>query len=144
MKVTTLSAIRTSSLYPKKIFLVLISVRGWVDPRTVVRPEVLCQWKIPMTPSILVPYIFHYLLLLPTNAQLFHQSSRSYMFRHYRTILRELVINALPSYTNISNAALLSNALIISSLRMTDCVETCSSVIICEIMLYLLVIIKNC
>jgi hypothetical protein len=27
------------------------------------------------------------------------------MFRHYRVILRELVINTLPSYTNISNAA---------------------------------------
>jgi len=27
------------------------------------------------------------------------------MFRHYRVILRELVINALPSYTSISNAA---------------------------------------
>jgi len=29
----------------------------------------------------------------------------SYMFRHYRVILRELVINTLPSYTSISNAA---------------------------------------
>ena len=27
------------------------------------------------------------------------------MFRDYRVILRELVINTLPSYTNISNAA---------------------------------------
>jgi len=27
------------------------------------------------------------------------------MFRHYRVVLRELVINVLPSYTNISNAA---------------------------------------
>ena len=27
------------------------------------------------------------------------------MFRHYRVILRELVINTLPSYTNIPNAA---------------------------------------
>jgi hypothetical protein len=27
------------------------------------------------------------------------------MFRHYRVILRELVINTLPSYTRISNVA---------------------------------------
>jgi len=31
--------------------------------------------------------------------------SHSYMFRHCRVILRELVINALPSYPSISNTA---------------------------------------
>ena len=58
MKVVRLSTLRTSRLYPQEIFLVLIFVRDWFDPRAIVKPEGLCQWKIPMKPSGIDPATF--------------------------------------------------------------------------------------
>ena len=55
MKVAKLSALRTYRLYPPGI---IISVTGWFDPRAIVRPEGLSQWKISENPSGIDPATF--------------------------------------------------------------------------------------
>jgi hypothetical protein len=54
----------------------------------------------------MIQYIFLFsILYYDQQMHSFHKLSHFYVFRHYRVILRELVINTLPSYTIISNVA---------------------------------------
>jgi hypothetical protein len=55
-----LSALRAGRFLPSRTFLVLTSVRGWVDPRVVVQLEGLGQLENEMTSSRIEPATFRH------------------------------------------------------------------------------------
>jgi hypothetical protein len=60
MRVVRLSVLRTGRLYSQELFQVLISVRGWVDPRAICGRKCFCHWKIAVIPSGMELTVFQF------------------------------------------------------------------------------------
>jgi len=113
MKVARLSDLRTSRVYHptphthQEKPLVLIPVRGWVDPSAMVRPDGPSHWKIPLTPSGIEPptymdYVLSGILVVVAtvmcwamfaNKFLHHTDCRYILIVQASNLFRQLFIN---------------------------------------------------
>jgi hypothetical protein len=97
-----LSALQAGRLLPPGRFLVLISVRGWVDPRAIVWLEGLGQLKNPLTSSGIEPATFQ-LVAWCHNQLRYCVPPRS---MYYASKLRVADLKSLPFKLYISSVSL--------------------------------------
>jgi hypothetical protein len=83
LKVVRLSALGTGCFFPHERFLVLISVRGWVDPWVIVRPQGLSYWKLPVTPSGIEPATFQLLAQCLNHLWQYGDTASNYYYYYY-------------------------------------------------------------
>ena len=98
MKEVKLSALMYRPALPhQKILLVLTSLRGWVYPRAIVRPEGLYQWKIPKTLSRIEPATFRLV------AHMYRQTTDNYKRVAYNcnsTVMASILHGHLTAQSN--------------------------------------------
>jgi hypothetical protein len=78
--VVRLSAPRTGRLYPQEMFLVLFFIRGWIDPRAMVRSEGNMSLKNTVTPPGIDPGTVRLVAQRPN-----HYATPGHNFDIYRT-----------------------------------------------------------
>ena len=100
--VVRLSALRTGRLYPQEILLVLISVRGWVDPRTIMWSEGFYvnekfQWQAGIEPAtfrFVAHHLNHCATAVPFNVgDLIKMLIFIYTLSHYGQHRQQAVLN---------------------------------------------------
>jgi len=99
-KVLKLLAWRTGRLYPQEILLVLNYVTGWVNPRAIVQPEGLCQWKLPMTAAVIEPAPLRF--VAQCLNQLRHRVPRIYIYIYIYIFTGWTVRDRIPVGTRFS------------------------------------------
>jgi hypothetical protein len=94
--VARLSALLTGHIYPQEILLVLISVRGWVNPQghSAIR-KIYVNEKIPMTPFGIEPVTFWFVAQYLNHCAT--AVTANYMYRFFKEIMFLLIFTHLHS-----------------------------------------------